>query len=50
MRDRGLLHAQLGAVEAALDDLHHYLQLVPDAPDAAVIAQHMATLRRHLSR
>jgi regulator of sirC expression with transglutaminase-like and TPR domain len=50
MRDRGLLHAQLGHLEAALDDLQHYRQLAVDAPDAAVITRYMAALRRHLYR
>lgn len=50
VRDRGLLHAQLGHLEAALDDLQHYLQLAPDAPDAAVITQYIAALRQQLHR
>ena len=50
VRDRGLLHSQLGHLEAALDDLQHYLQLSLEAPDAAVITQHIAALRQHLNR
>jgi regulator of sirC expression with transglutaminase-like and TPR domain len=50
VRDRGLLQAQLGALEAALDDLQHYLQLSPEAPDAALITQHITALRRSLGR
>ena len=50
VRDRGLLQAQLGLLEAALDDLQHYLQLSPEAPDASLITQHIATLRQHLRR
>lgn len=50
VRDRGLLQAQLGALEAALDDLQLYLQLSPEAPDAALITQHITTLRQHLRR
>ena len=50
MRDRGLLQAQLGSLEAALDDLQHYLQLSPEAPDAPLITQHITTLRQHLRR
>jgi regulator of sirC expression with transglutaminase-like and TPR domain len=46
VRDRGLLHSQLGHLEAALNDLQHYLQLAPDAPDAAVITQYMVALRQ----
>jgi regulator of sirC expression with transglutaminase-like and TPR domain len=50
VRDRGLLHYQLGHLEAALDDLQHYLQLTPDAPDAAAIHRHVAALQQHLRR
>lgn len=50
VRDRGLLQAQLGSLEAALDDLQHYLQLSPEASDAALITQHITTLRQHLRR
>ncbi len=50
VRDRGLLQAQLGSLEAALDDLQHYLQLSPQAPDAPLITQHITTLRQHLRR
>jgi regulator of sirC expression with transglutaminase-like and TPR domain len=48
VRDRGLLQAQLGRLEGALDDLQHYLQLAPQAPDAAAVAQHLAALRQRL--
>jgi regulator of sirC expression with transglutaminase-like and TPR domain len=50
VRDRGLLRAQLGLLEAALDDLQHYLQLSPEAPDVPLITQHIATLRQSLGR
>jgi len=50
VRDRGLLQAQLGALEAALDDLQLYLQLAPDASDAAPITQQITMLRQHLRR
>jgi len=50
VRDRGLLQAQLGSLEAALDDLQHYLQLSPEASDAPLITQHITTLRQHLRR
>lgn len=50
VRDRGLLQAQIGALEAALDDLQLYLQLSPAAPDAALIRQHIVTLQQHLRR
>jgi regulator of sirC expression with transglutaminase-like and TPR domain len=46
VRDRGLLHSQLGHLEDALADLQHYLQLAPDAPDAVVITQYIAALRQ----
>jgi regulator of sirC expression with transglutaminase-like and TPR domain len=48
VRDRGLLQAQLGHLDAALDDLQHYLQLATDAPDASAITQHIAALRQRL--
>jgi regulator of sirC expression with transglutaminase-like and TPR domain len=44
-RDRGLVHAQLGNTRQALDDLGTYLVNVPDALDAAAIADHVAALR-----
>jgi regulator of sirC expression with transglutaminase-like and TPR domain len=37
IRDRGLLFGRLGAPAAALHDLHRYLELVPDASDAATV-------------
>jgi regulator of sirC expression with transglutaminase-like and TPR domain len=48
VRDRGLLQAQLGHLDAALDGLQHYLQLASDAPDAAAIMQYIAALRQRL--
>lgn len=36
-RDRGFLFAQLGAPEAALNDLRRYLELAPHAEDAAEV-------------
>jgi regulator of sirC expression with transglutaminase-like and TPR domain len=48
VRDRGLVHAQLGRLQAALDDLERYLELFREAPDAAMITRYMATLRRQL--
>ena len=50
VRDRGLLCYQLGHLEAALDDLQHYLQLAPDAPDAGAIRRHITALRQQLGR
>ncbi len=49
IRDRGLVHYQLGHLQAALHDLQHYLELFQEAPDAAVISRHIATLRQQLS-
>lgn len=48
VRDRGLLHARLGRLEAAFDDLQHYVQLAPEAPDAAAVTQHIAALQKRL--
>lgn len=50
IRDRGALRAQLGQLEAALDDLQLYRQLAPDAPDIPSVTRHIDTLRRHLQR
>jgi regulator of sirC expression with transglutaminase-like and TPR domain len=36
-RDRGLVHAELGHVHEALQDLRHYLAAVPAAPDTAAL-------------
>lgn len=48
VRDRGVVHSQLGHFQAALSDLQRYLELAQDAPDAAVISQYMAALRQQL--
>jgi regulator of sirC expression with transglutaminase-like and TPR domain len=45
-RDRGLLHAELGSVDAAADDLRVYLEKVGDAPDRETIARRLAALSR----
>jgi regulator of sirC expression with transglutaminase-like and TPR domain len=37
LRDRGLLSARLGAPEAAMDDLRHYVRLAPHAGDVAEV-------------
>jgi regulator of sirC expression with transglutaminase-like and TPR domain len=50
VRDRGILCYQLGRLEAALDDLQHYLQLAPDASDTAAIRRHITALRQQLGR
>jgi regulator of sirC expression with transglutaminase-like and TPR domain len=45
LRERGLLAARLGAVEAARADLSRLLELVPQAPDASSIRKQLAELR-----
>jgi regulator of sirC expression with transglutaminase-like and TPR domain len=49
IRDRGLLLAQLERYDAALEDLQHYLQLAPNAPDAATVQRQIAVLRQQRS-
>jgi regulator of sirC expression with transglutaminase-like and TPR domain len=44
-RDRGLIHAELGAWDAAADDLDAYLHHSPQAADRAPIAERAAELR-----
>ena len=45
-RDRGLAHAELGHVEAALRDLLAYLDQAPGGPDRVVVERRIAALRR----
>jgi regulator of sirC expression with transglutaminase-like and TPR domain len=45
LRERGMLAARLGAVEAARADLSRLLELVPQAPDANSIRQRLEELR-----
>jgi regulator of sirC expression with transglutaminase-like and TPR domain len=45
LRERGLLAARLGAVEAARADLTRLLELVPQAPDASSIRKQLEELR-----
>jgi regulator of sirC expression with transglutaminase-like and TPR domain len=45
LRERGLLAARLGAVEAAREDLSRLLELVPQAPDASSIRERLAELK-----
>jgi regulator of sirC expression with transglutaminase-like and TPR domain len=45
LRERGLLAARLGAVEAAREDLSRLLELVPQAPDANSIRERLAELK-----
>lgn len=49
VRDRGLIQHRLGNLEAAVDDLEHYLQLAPGASDAAMVTQYLGTIRRQLN-
>ena len=44
-RDRGLIHAELGAIDAAVHDLALYLEQAADAPDCPHIAERLAALR-----
>jgi regulator of sirC expression with transglutaminase-like and TPR domain len=48
IRDRGIVHSQLGHWQAALHDLQDYLERAPKASDAAVISQYIAALRQRL--
>jgi regulator of sirC expression with transglutaminase-like and TPR domain len=45
VRDRGLLCCQLGRYPEAAVDLEQYLRLVPKAPDAEVIRDHLRSVR-----
>jgi len=45
LRERGLLAARLGSVEAARADLSRLLELDPEGPDAESIRQQLAALR-----
>jgi regulator of sirC expression with transglutaminase-like and TPR domain len=49
LRERGLLAARLGVVEAARADLSRLLELVPQAPDASSIRQRLDELRTKTS-
>jgi regulator of sirC expression with transglutaminase-like and TPR domain len=44
LRDRAVLQAQLGATEGARSDLERYLELTPDASDAAAVRQMLGRL------
>lgn len=45
-RDRGFLFARLGAPEAALSDLKHYLELLPRAEDAVDVRRSIERLEK----
>jgi regulator of sirC expression with transglutaminase-like and TPR domain len=49
LRERGMLAARLGAVEAARADLSRLLELVPQAPDANNIRQRLEELQAKAS-
>jgi regulator of sirC expression with transglutaminase-like and TPR domain len=49
LRERGLLAARLGIVEAARADLSRLLELVPQAPDASSIRARLDELRKKRS-
>jgi regulator of sirC expression with transglutaminase-like and TPR domain len=49
LRERGLLAAKLGAVEAARADLSRLLELMPAAPDASMIRERLEELRAKTS-
>jgi regulator of sirC expression with transglutaminase-like and TPR domain len=42
LRDRGLVHLHRGDLRACRRDLRRYLELAPQAPDAAAVEQHLA--------
>lgn len=45
-RDRGLVHAELGHVHEALQDLRVYLEAVPSAPDTVALKNRVSELSR----
>jgi regulator of sirC expression with transglutaminase-like and TPR domain len=50
LRERGMLAARLGAVEAARADLTRLLEIAPDAPDAGVVRTKLEELRSKSSK
>ncbi len=48
VRDRGLLAAKLGAPQAALEDLAHYLRAAPNAGDVAEVRRIVDALEREV--
>lgn len=48
LRLRGMLYYRLGAFVPALSDLRHYLQAMPDAPDAPQVRYHIERLHNLL--
>jgi regulator of sirC expression with transglutaminase-like and TPR domain len=49
-RDRGLVHAELGALAQAVQDLETYLTRAPAQPDRATIEDRLADLKGNLRR
>ncbi len=45
-RDRGLVSADLGLTDSAIDDLRRYLEHLPEAADRATVTRRLAELRR----
>ena len=45
-RDRGLMRFRAGDLKNARPDLEHYLELLPDAPDAGAIREQLALIER----
>ena len=43
-RDRGLVHAEMGQVHEALQDLRRYLEAAPSAPDTAALRNRVSEL------
>ena len=50
VRDRGLIYVKLECFRAALEDLEHYMQKVPDAADMDEIRSHVVELRMSAAR
>jgi regulator of sirC expression with transglutaminase-like and TPR domain len=48
IRDRGMIHWQLGQTDQAITDLETYLQYAGDAEDAPLVRQRLTSLRRRL--
>ena len=48
IRDRGLALAQLDYVRPAIEDMHKYIELLPDAEDADEIRSHIADLEKNI--
>lgn len=49
VRDRGIVHARLGAWAEAARDIEAYLRARPDAPDAETVRHHLRAVRQALA-